>query len=160
MNVVFSLDKSQIKDIASELACVVRVGVLVDDRCKPLDPGDVVHLSKVHDDVLEPCVLVAVWHDFLLSVRVLGWLKFFLILAFIFVKWVFLFNRRPQAREASASAQFSCFPHRSVQTPGRLRVFVVIFNDTALLIGGLHEFMLGLAEVRGLFDFVLLHQRL
>ncbi len=59
------LHKSHVKNITSEFSCVVPLRVAVNNGGQFLDPDNFIHLSKIHQDVLQPSVLVVIGNDFL-----------------------------------------------------------------------------------------------
>ena len=59
------LHKSHVKNITSEFSCVVPLRVVVNNGGQFLDPINFIHLFKIHQDVLQPSVLIVVGNDFL-----------------------------------------------------------------------------------------------
>jgi hypothetical protein len=59
------LHKSHVKNITSKFSCVVPLRVVVNNGGQFLDPDNFIHLSKIHQDVLKPSVLIVVGNYFL-----------------------------------------------------------------------------------------------
>lgn len=58
------LHKRHVKNITSEFSCVVPLCVVINNGGQFLDPDNFIHLSKIHQDVLQPSVLVVIGNDF------------------------------------------------------------------------------------------------